>query len=382
MSSLLRCRPTRAYVDPAALRANLRAVRERVGPGPKIMAVVKANAYGHGMLRAAREFIAAGAEALAVAFVEEGIALREAGLELPILVLGGVAEAQLPLFLEHDIELCAASADKLEQIEAAAAAAGKIARVHLKIDTGMGRIGAQWDAAEPLLEAAARAKHTELAGVFSHFATADAAVDDAEGRAYTRLQFERFLECTAFFERRSLPTPPRHIANSGGILQHPDTALDMVRPGIMLYGVYPSPGVERSAPLSPALSLCSQVVFSKLQRAGRSLSYGRSWTAPVDSRVVTVPIGYGDGYARNLSGKAEVLVGGRRCPIVGRVTMDAVMVKLEAAAEDGALVTLIGRQGEAEISADELAEKLGTIPYEVFTQLNPRVPRVYAPPPT
>lgn len=365
-------RPTTAYVDLDALAANVRAIRGRVGHA-RVMGIVKANAYGHGLLRVARELLALGVDELGVAFLEEGIALRKAGVTAPILVLGGIIGNQIRHFLEFDLAMAASSPYKLGQIEELAASMGRRAKVHLKIDTGMERIGVHWYSAGKLLEAAVAAKHCDVVGVFSHFSSSDAA-----DKSQTKLQLERFLEVTDFFTQRSLPMPTRHVANSGAILQHPDATLDMVRPGLLLYGLYPSAEVERTLPAEPVLSLVSRVVYFKVVKAGASVSYNGRWTATEDTRVVTVPVGYGDGYSRALSNRASVLIHGQRHPIVGMITMDALMVNIgQGSAFNGDEVVLLGRQGDELIRAEELAELLGTIPYEVLTSINTRVPRVY-----
>ena len=362
-------RPTTAYVDLDALEANVAAIRERVGPDVRIMGIVKANAYGHGLVPVAKALLAFGVDALGVAFLEEGITLRRAGVRAPILVLGGLIGNQIIHFLEFDLQITASSAFKLQQIEDQAAAAGRRAQVHLKIDTGMERIGMHWDTASRLLQAARKAKHCDIEGVFSHFASSDSA-----DRAYTRLQRERFQACLD-----SVAGPWfRHIGNSGAVLQHPDAYFDMVRPGIILYGVYPNGSVERSVPLRPVLSLHTRVVYFKVVRAGAPVSYDGTWIAPEDTRVVTLPVGYGDGYGRGLSNRSEVLIHGRRHPTIGRITMDATMVNIgQTSAYNGDAVVLLGRQGPDEIRVEELAEHLGTIPYEVLTSLSVRVPRVY-----
>ena len=368
----LALRPTTAFVDLDALRGNLEAVQARVGSA-RILAIVKANAYGHGLVPVSRALLRFGAHALGVAFLEEGIALRRAGIEAPVVVLGGIIGNQVSHFLEYDLEITASSVFKLEQIEEAARALGKKARIHLKVDTGMERIGMHWDTASALFGAAVRSPHVEIAGVFSHLANSD-----ARSPNYTRLQLERFLEATSFFERESLPMPPRHLANSGGILQHPDTFFDMVRPGISLYGIYPSFEVARTVELRPVLSLHTRVVYFKVVRAGSPVSYDGTWIPEEDTRVVTLPVGYGDGYSRGLSNRASVLIHGQHHPVVGRVTMDATMVDIgESSAYNGDEVVLLGRQGEASITCEDLAEFQGTIPYEVPTALNTRVPRVY-----
>jgi alanine racemase len=318
---------------------------------------------------------AEGADILAVAYLEEGILLRRAGIRCPILVLGGVLGEQIPLFLQHDLRITASSVAKLEAVEACAAAAGATATVHLKIDTGMERVGVHWYSAGPLLEASLRCPHVQVEGIYSHLANSDLPED-----APTRLQLERFAEVLRFYERRGLPTPLRHLANSGGVLQHPDTWLDMVRPGILLYGVLPAPGLPCPIPVGPALRWTSRVVYFKVVPAGAPVSYGSTWAPPADTRVITVPVGYGDGYFRSMSGKAEVLVGGRRCPVVGRICMDQLMVDIgQGSAYNGDEVILLGNDGPEALTADALAAWAGTIAYEVLTNINTRVPRRYWP---
>ena len=367
-------RPTRVDVDLDRLAANLRAIRAHVG-GRRVMPVLKANAYGHGLIPVARRMEAEGADTLAVAYLEEGILLRRAGIRCPILVLGGVVGEQIPLFLQHDLRITASSVAKLEAVEACAAAAGATATVHLKIDTGMERVGVHWYSAGPLLEASLRCPHVQVEGIYSHLANSD-----LPDEAPTRLQRERFAEVLRFYERRSLPTPLRHLANSGGVLQHPDTWLDMVRPGILLYGVLPAPGLPCPIPVGPALRWTSRVVYFKVVPAGAPVSYGSTWAPPADTRVITVPVGYGDGYFRSMSGKAEVLVGGRRCPVVGRICMDQLMVDIgQGSAYNGDEVVLLGDDGSEALTADALAAWAGTIAYEVLTNINTRVPRRYWP---
>lgn len=365
-------RPTRIRVDLDALAHNLHALRAHAGV--PVMGIVKANAYGHGLVPVARHLQAQGVDQLGVAFVEEGVALREAGVTVPILVLGGIHAPQVTRFIEHDLEITVSSPAKLRQVEAAAAALGRKAVIHLKIDTGMERIGVHSENAGPFIEAAVASRWCTVKGVYSHLACAD---DPAS--PMTALQLERFLDACAHFTRIGAPMPLRHLANSGGVLHFPDTHLDMVRPGIALYGVMPDPASLRTVDLRPALSLVSQVVYFKVVRAGRSVSYGATWAPTVDTRVVTVPIGYGDGYPRSLSSRGEVLIRGERHPIVGRVCMDQFMVDLgpDGTAYNEDEVVLIGRQGDAAIACEAVAQAAGTIGYEILTGLNDRIPREY-----
>jgi alanine racemase len=368
-----RLRPTYAVVSRSRLRANLSAVKARAAPA-RVMAVLKANAYGHGLEAVAR-CLAPQADAFGVALVEEGIALRRLGIEGPILVMGGIWTRQIPLFLEHRLSFTVPSLARLADIEEAAATRGARAKVHLKIDTGMERIGVHHYNAEALLEAAARSSHCDVEGIYTHFANAD-----AEDLAHARLQLERFLEVLRFYERRSLPVPVRHAANSAALLRLPEARLDMVRPGILLYGVYPYAGAPRTVEVRPALSWRSRVVYFKVVEAGSPVSYGSTWKSDHRVRLVTVPVGYGDGYFRSMSGRAEVVLRGERRPVVGRICMDQVMVNIEwGEAWNGDEVVLIGEQGGARVTVEELAEWAGTIPYEILTAINARVPRLYEP---
>ncbi len=365
-------RPTYAEIDLERLHQNYLAIRSTVAPA-KVMLVLKANAYGHGMVEVARHAEAWGADYLGVAVLEEGLLLREIGIRAPILVMGGMLGNQVPQFLQNDLTLTASSLEKLEQIDQAAGALGRQARVHLKIDTGMERIGVHYYNAAGLLEASLNCRHVHIEGIYSHFANADAA-----DLSSARLQLERFLEVLRFFERHSLPAPLRHMANSGAVLQLPESYLDLVRPGILFYGVYPSPEVQKNIQVYPALTWKSQVVYFKVVQPHSPVSYGWTWQSDHMIRVVTVPVGYGDGYFRSMSNKACVLLNGKKYPQIGRVCMDQIMVNIEwDSAFNGDEVLLIGERSGERISVEDLAEWAGTIPYEILTNINTRVPRVY-----
>jgi alanine racemase len=368
-----RLRPTYAVVSLGRLRDNLAAVKAHAAPA-KVMAILKANAYGHGLEAVAR-CLAPQADAFGVALLEEGIALRRLGIDNPILVMGGIWTRQIPLFLKHHLTLTVPSLARLRDVEEAAAAARATARVHLEIDTGMERIGVHYYNAEALLEAAARSPHMEVEGIYSHFANADA---DDLADAYRQL--ERFLEALRFYERHSFPMPLRHIANSAALLRMRESHLDFVRPGILAYGVYPYPGAPRTVEVKPALAWKSRVVFFKVVEAGSPVSYGSTWRSDHRVRIVTVPVGYGDGYFRSMSNRAEVILRGQRHPEVGRICMDQIMVNIEwGSAYNGDEVVLIGEQGGERVTVEELAEWAGTVPYEILTAINARVPRLYEP---
>lgn len=365
-------RPTMVKVNLDRISENLRAIRTQVAPA-KVMAILKANAYGHGLVEIAHHMVSQGVDYLGVAVVEEGILLRERGIRVPILVLGGVLGNQVPLFLHHNLTITASSIEKLQQIDEAAQVLGVTARVHLKIDTGMERIGVHYYNAHGFLDASLKCSHVRVEGIFSHLANAD-----ATDMSHSRLQLERFNEVLRFYDQHSLPTPIRHIANSAAILNLPDSYYDMVRPGILLYGVYPSPEVKRGISVQPALTWKSHVVYFKVVKPNHPVGYGSEWQSDHMVRMVTVPLGYGDGYFRSMSHKAEVLIRGVRYPVVGLISMDQITVNIEwGTAYNNDEVILIGVQEGVAITCEELAEWAGTIPYEILTNINTRVPRLY-----
>ena len=365
-------RPTFVEVNLTQIERNLEAIRRKVAPA-RLMPILKANAYGHGLKEVAQR-LAHGADYLGVAVLEEGILLREAGVEAPILVLGGIWGDQIPLYLKYNLTLTASSVDRLEQVDTLAGQANVKARVHLKIDTGMERIGVHYYNAHTLQEAALKCRHIDVEGIFSHFANAD-----RTDLTHARLQLERFEEVIRFYERNSLPSPLRHIANSAAILQLPESYFDMVRPGILMYGVYPEKEVRRSIEVRPALSWKSRVVYFKVVEPDHPVSYGSTWSSDHRIRLVTVPVGYGDGYFRSMSNKASVIIRDKRFPQVGTICMDQLMVNIEMeAAYNGDEVILIGESAGGRISVEDLAEWAGTNPYEILTNINTRVPRVYS----
>jgi alanine racemase len=366
-------RPTLVEVDLGRLKENFLAIRQHVAPA-KVMPILKANAYGHGLVPVAQWMETLGADYIGVAVLEEGILLREQGIQTPILVLGGILGNQVPGFLKYNLTITASSAEKLCQIDEAAEQMGVRARVHLKIDTGMERVGVHYYSAESFLETALKCQHLDVEGIYSHFANAD----DLD-LTHARLQLERFQEVLAFYERHSLPPPPlRHMANSPAILQLPEATFDLVRPGLLFYGVYPNREMQRTVAVRPALSWKSRVVYFKVIQPGHPVGYGSTWQTDHMVRAVTVPVGYGDGYFRNMSGKAQVLVRGKRYPVVGRISMDQVVVNIEwDSAYNDDEVLLVGEMGGEAITCQDLADWAGTIPYEILTNINTRVPRVY-----
>jgi alanine racemase len=364
-------RPTRVEVDLKILEENFREVKKHADC--KIMPILKANAYGHGLVRVAQLYEELKADYLGVAVVEEGILLREMGIKMPILVLGGVWGNQIPLFLKYNLSITASSIHKLKQIDDTSAQMKIRARVHLKIDTGMERIGVHYYNAKKFLESAYSCKNIIVEGIYSHLATAE-----SNDLSFTKLQLERFNEALEFFNKRSIKPPLRHIANSGAILQLPEANLDMVRPGIMLFGVYPSEEVKKTIEVKPALSWKSLVVYFKVIKAGNAVGYSLTYKPDHNIRAVTVPVGYGDGYFRSLSNKAMVMIHGKKYPVIGNVSMDQIVVNIENdSAYNGDEVILLGSNGNNSITAEDLAEWAGTIPYEILTNINTRVPRIY-----
>jgi len=365
-------RPTRVEVDLKKLSAKFRNVKKYVAPA-KVMPILKANAYGHGLLRIAQLFEELNADYLGVAVVEEGILLREKGINLPILVLGGVWGNQVPLFLKHNLTITASSIDKLNQIDDTAGKMKVKAKVHLKIDTGMERIGVHYYSAEKFLDAAYKCKNIMVEGIYSHFANAESI-----NLSYARLQLERFEEVLNYFDKNSISPPMRHISNSGGIMQLPEANLDMVRPGIILFGVYPAEEIQKTIEIRPTLTWKSLVVYFKVIKPNHPVGYGLTWQTNHNVRAVTVPVGYGDGYFRSMFQKAEVLLNGKRYPVVGSISMDQIVVNIEqGSAYNGDEVILLGSDGKNSITCHELADWAGTIPYEILTNINTRVPRIY-----
>ncbi|MDX9990742.1 MAG: alanine racemase [Anaerolineales bacterium] len=358
------------------IRFNLAGIRNAVGPQRKILIAVKANGYGHGAVEVARLAETCGVDWLGVATVPEGLQLRSAGIQLPILKFSPAFPEELQAALRNDLTLAVCSFENADQIQEACRRWRGSAPVHLKLDTGMGRVGVS-PADAPRL-AAYIEKHCpalRLEGIFTHFP-----VSDEADSTYTCAQIERFKATVAAIQTAiGRPLELVHASNSGAVLGHPSAWLDMVRPGIMIYGFYPDPGTPRTIELKPGLSFLTRVSFLKKVTAGTSIGYGRTWFAPAETWIATLPVGYADGFNRLFSNTGRVLINGKSYPIVGRVCMDQSMVNLgpETDVRLGDEAVLIGKSGDLEITADEWAEKLGTITYEITCQINSRVERVY-----
>ncbi len=367
-------RPVWAEVNLGAVAHNVREIRKLLQPDTKLMAVVKADAYGHGALPVARVALASGAERLAVAILDEALALRRGGITAPILILGYTPPEQAPLVVEHDLTQTVFSLEVIQAISAAAAAAGKTARVHIKVDTGMGRIGVFPSEAPDFAEAVSRLPGIFIEGVYTHMACAD-----EQDKAYTRWQFDRFKEALAGIKARGVAIPLKHVANSATTLDLPEMHLDMVRTGIILYGLWPSPEVRRVIDLKPAMQLKARVAYVKKVPPGTSISYGRQFTTSSPSVIATLPLGYADGWSRLLSNKAAVLIRGQRAPVVGRVCMDQCMVDVThiPGVKPGDEAVLFGVQGGEFLPVEEVASHMGTINYEMVCLISKRVPRIY-----
>jgi alanine racemase len=365
-------RPTRVEVDIKILADNFRKIKSSIGK-TRIMPILKANAYGHGLVRIAQLYEELKVDYIGVAVVEEGILLREMGIKMPILVLGGVWGNQIPLFLKNDLAITASSIDKLKQIDEISAQLKIKAKVHLKIDTGMERIGVHYYNAEKFLDTAYSCRNIFIEGIYSHFASAE-----SPDLTFTKIQLERFHTVLEYFQKNSIEPPLKHISNSGAILQLPEANLDMVRPGILLFGVYPSKQIKKNIDVCSALTWKSLVVYFKVIKTGNPVGYGQTWKSNHNIRAVTVPVGYGDGYFRSMSHKAKVLLNGKLYPVIGNISMDQIVANIENdSAYNSDKVILLGSDGKNSITCEDLAEWAGTIPYEILTNINTRVPRVY-----
>jgi alanine racemase len=373
-------RPTRAEISLDALSRNIQAFRRALPLGTRLLASVKANAYGHGAVETAREAVSAGADMLGVAFLDEAVQLRREGIEAPILVLGYVPPEGFPLARELGVSVALFREDALE---AAAQSGGRPLRVHIKVDTGMGRLGVlAGEEAVRFVERAVRTPGVEVEGLFTHFARSDEA-----DKAYTRMQHERFAELEAAVRRRGIEIPLIHLGNSAAGIDTPEWTGGMLRLGIGMYGLYPSAEVGKTrVELEPVMTLKTEIVMTKTAPPGWGVSYGTRYVTRGEERIGTLPIGYADGYSRMLTGKAEALVRGVRVPVLGTICMDQCMIALDPAdraegfagpVEAGEEVVLIGRQGDEVITADEIASLLGTINYEIVCMIADRVPRVY-----
>lgn len=367
-------RPTRAEINLTILHSNLKNIRHKLAVNTQVMGIVKANAYGHGLVEISKSLVQNGIEYLGVGFIEEGIQLRTAGITSPILVLGGVFGDQVEKFLAFDFEITVSSLELAQRInDEVAKNNGRKARVHMKIDTGMERLGIHSEHAVEFVEKVARLPKLDIVGIFSHFASSE------KDTSFTQYQLQQFTSVLEQLKKKKIEIPFKHIANSGAILNGSESYFNLARPGILLYGIYPSKEIQKTISVIPILSLKSKIVYLKDVAANKSISYGRTYFTNRTSRIATIPIGYGDGYFRTLSNNVDVLIHGKRFSSVGTICMDQMMLDVTDGENIhvGDDVTLIGKDGNEEIKVEELAEKVGTNSYEVLTNISTRVPRFF-----
>lgn len=366
-------RITFAEIDLNALRHNFRLAKEAT-KGKGVISIVKANAYGHGIIQVSKTLVEEGTDYLGVGFLEEGLLLRRRGFKIPILVLGGVLFSQVRQFLKNDLEITISSLGLAYSVNRQAEKFGSKAKIHLKFDTGMNRIGINHTKAKFVLSKIKSLKNIELVGIYSHLAVSEEIDSD-----YTKLQLERFEQIKNDAEEVGVEPEFFHIANSGGLVNNENSVFNLVRTGLMLYGISPVQEKEENFGLKPVMTFKSKVVFLKEVEKGEGISYGLTFYTKEKTKIATIPVGYGDGYTRLLSNKSEVLIRGKRFPVVGTICMDQFMVDvgLDSEIQIGDEVVLYGKQGDEEITIQEIADLAGTIPYEITCWLARRVPRVY-----
>lgn len=367
-------RPAVAEIHLYAINANLKNIRKKIGKHPLIMAVVKANAYGHGAQPVTQSIIENGtAQYFGVAIVEEGIELRKVSKKIPILVFTTPMKEQLALFVQHQLEATVCDMEIAKKLNAIARKSGKIFPVHIKIDTGMGRIGVPAEKAVQFVHSVSALSHLFIKGIWTHFASSD-----GRDLTFSQEQLNRFRSVVTTLELQGIHIPLVHCANSGAIMQMPESYFDMVRPGIMMYGYTPSLETRKTVVLHPALSLKARIGFVKTVAKGTSISYSRRYRTKKKTTIASIPIGYADGYFRTLTGKSVVIIHGKRFPVAGTICMDQIMVDVgNESVSVGDEVLLIGSAGNKIISAWDIAKLVGTIPYEVTCSISQRIPRKY-----
>ena len=364
-----------ANIDLDAIANNIRQIRTKIKPETKLLAIVKADAYGHGALEVARVSLYNGADQLAVATCDEGVSLRESSIGVPILILGNTVDAQLDKLIKNKLTQTVYSYTTAKKISDAAVRLGMPAFVHIKVDTGMGRIGLKSD--EKGLDetdAIFSLPMLNVTGVFTHFATADEA-----DKTFTHEQYRRFRFMTDGMEARGHKGLIRHCANSGAILDMPEYQLDMVRAGIIIYGLFPSDAVNKNINLIPAMNVHTQVSFVKTVSGGTPIGYGRNYYTSGKTKIATIPIGYADGYPRLLSNKGKVIVNGEYANIVGNICMDQAMIDVTHLPDikEGDDVIILGKSGLKSVTAEQIAQLAQTINYEIVCNFSKRVPRAY-----
>jgi alanine racemase len=363
---------SQAVIDLAAIQSNLKHIASIMPETTGIMAVVKADGYGHGVLPVSRAAMKAGVKCLAVADVHEGVELREGGITLPVLVLGGMLPVLSEVSVKYDLTQTVYSVDIIDAMEEACRKHAKRAKIHIKVETGMNRLGVRpGKELQAILERVQQSESLVLEGIFSHFA-----VSELPDKSFTISQFDKFTQAIHQCHEMGLH-PLTHIGNSGAALECPLAYLDMVRVGIAMYGLHPA-GIMDPV-LKPAMKWVTNVVHVKTIQQGDTVSYGRIWEAPGDRVIATLPVGYADGYKRLLGNRANVLIHGKRAPVVGRICMDHLMADVTEIGNvaTGDEAVLIGTQNEETISANEIAALMDTISYEIVTTIGNRVERVY-----
>jgi len=365
---------TWAEIDLNAIKHNLYQLKGIVEPqGSKVLAIIKDNAYGHGAIEAAKVAQSINIGTFGVATIEEATQLRQAGIKDPILILGCILPEQAETVVEYGITQTISDISVCEAISRIAKHLKKTVKIHVKIDTGMGRIGVAYDRATQFIEQVSQIPNIIVEGIYTHFASADT------DRDFTELQIKRFRWIISSLDKKNIYIPIKHAANSAGILNFPSAYFDMVRPGIAIYGLYPCDNPLKQIDLKPALSLKTRVVYLKELPAGHGISYKCTYITQKPTKVATLPVGYGHGYNRKLSNSGEVLIKGKRTSIIGLVCMDQCLCDVTDIpdASVGDEVVLIGRQGNEQITADEIADKTGTISYEVVCGIHSNVSRIY-----
>lgn len=365
-------RPTWVEIDIANLRHNLNEVRRIVGARPKILVPVKADAYGHGIAQISRALERWGVNYLGVSSADEGMEVRESGVKLPVLVMGAIMEDDVKQCIENDLTITLASKELLKKVGSFAKENRMRPKVHIKVDTGMGRLGIWHRDGEKFIEAVSKWRDIQIEGIYTHFPSADS---DGE---FTKNQICDFKSLLVALRKKGIKPKYTHAANSIGLMNFKEAHFSLVRPGLMVYGLYPD--VERGkVNIKPVLSFKTKIAYLKEVPKGRPISYGGTYVTTKRTGVATLPVGYGDGYMRHLSNRGEVLVHGRRAPIIGRVSMDHAMVDVTHIENPklGDEVVLIGPQGGGFIGAEELAKLCGTISYEIVCAISKRVPRLY-----
>ncbi|ROL62031.1 alanine racemase [Bacteroidetes/Chlorobi group bacterium ChocPot_Mid] len=367
-------RTTTAYINKKNLRYNIKRIRE-LSPGSAIMAIVKANAYGHGLLGTAQILRYDGIEFLGVAFANEGVMLRESGDTQPIIVLIPSFPDEAQYFCKYDLQSAISSEEFLLALSKEAQKRNVLVKTHLLIDTGMHRDGIDADNAVEFMKQYGKLPNIDMHGICTHFATSPTNID------YAKKQLKLFNQTLTQLKEAGFEFKYIHASNSGAIANLPDAYFNLVRPGLALYGYAPSAEVREKLKVKPIMTLKSQVVVTRRIQAGESVSYDRLFVAKKPTTIATVPIGYGDGYFKTLTGRAQCLINGKRYPVVGSICMDEIMVDCnDDEVKPGDEVVLIGKQGSEEILADEIAGWVGTIPYEITTAISARVSRVYIEP--